>query len=832
MDQKRKTRKGYDPDEIPTLDEMELKGKHTPKNETGTVGNPDTAEKHVSAFINFFKSKITHGYFGIVILLVAAFILIFSISYFFTADADQSQVLNLPLNEIASQQNIDNEGGPVGAVSAHYLIGKGLGVGSFALVFYLTLIGLALMGRYKLNFWSCTFKSVLVAIAASVIVGLITLYNDCIFHLGGDHGHYVNTFLIKYTGPWGAIGVSLLLAASVIAIFFTEIRAILLKYKAAIDARKERLRREAEEKNTATDNTAEDEKHEEAEDDSKEIIVDFDVTTDISTDETTPIEEVVVETVEETPQDTISQTEENSDDNSMQIIATEIEEAISINIDAYDPTAELSKFRFPSIDLLSDQDTSAPSVDNIEQENNKQRIKDVLKQYDIEVSNISATVGPTVTLYEIVPAEGVRIAKIKRLEDDIALNLAALGIRIIAPIPGKGTIGIEVPNKEPKIVPMRSIISSKTYQESKAELPIAIGVTISNEVYLADLAKIPHLLVAGATGMGKSVGLNAIIASLLYKKHPAELKFVLIDPKMVEFSLYRCLERHYLAKLPDEEEAVITDPNKVVATLLSLCVEMDNRYALLTKANVRSITEYNAKFSRRVLNPEKGHRYLPYIVVIVDEFADLIMTAGKEIETPISRIAQKARAVGIHLILATQRPSTNVVTGLIKANFPGRIGFRVNQMVDSRTIIDRPGADQLIGKGDMLFSRDGVIERVQCAFISTEEVVAICNSINEQIGYSHAYMLPDYIPEGNSEGISQAKLTERDPLFDEIARVIVNSQSASTSSIQRTYSIGYNRAGRIMDQMEAVGIVGPAQGGKPRQVLVDYIQLEQILNNK
>ena len=832
MDQKRKSRKGYDPDGIPTLEEMELSGKHTTKKETETEENTDNAEKHVSAFINFFKSKITHGYFGIVIMLMAAFILIFSISYFFTADADQSQVLNLPLSEMANQQNIDNEAGPVGAVAAHYLIGKGLGVGSLVLVFYMVLIGLALMGRYKMNFWSCTFKSIIVAIAASVTVGLFSLYSECTFYLGGEHGHYVNTFLIKYAGPWGALGVSILLVASVIAIFFFEIRAVLLKYKAAIDARKERLRREAEEKNIATANTAVTEEPEE--EGNEEIIVDFDVTTDDTTDDETYTEQDIVEPeFQEVAQEPIIEAEEGTTDNdSMQITATEIEEAASINTDAYDPTAELSKFRFPSIELLSDQDTSAPSVDNIEQENNKQRIKDVLKQYDIEVSNISATVGPTVTLYEIVPAEGVRIAKIKRLEDDIALNLAALGIRIIAPIPGKGTIGIEVPNKEPKIVPMRSIISSKTYQESKAELPIAIGVTISNEVYLADLAKIPHLLVAGATGMGKSVGLNAIIASLLYKKHPAELKFVLIDPKMVEFSLYRRLERHYLAKLPDEEDAVITDPNKVVATLLSLCVEMDNRYALLTKANVRSITEYNAKFSRRVLNPEKGHRYLPYIVVIVDEFADLIMTAGKEIETPISRIAQKARAVGIHLILATQRPSTNVVTGLIKANFPGRIGFRVNQMVDSRTIIDRPGADQLIGKGDMLFSRDGVIERVQCAFISTEEVVAICNSIDEQIGYSHAYMLPDYIPEGNSEGLSTTKLTDRDPLFDEIARVIVNSQSASTSSIQRTYSIGYNRAGRIMDQMEAVGIVGPAQGGKPRQVLVDSIQLEQILNNK
>lgn len=416
------------------------------------------------------------------------------------------------------------------------------------------------------------------------------------------------------------------------------------------------------------------------------------------------------------------------------------------------------------------------------------------------------------------------------MEDDIALSLAALGIRIIAPIPGKGTIGIEVPNKDPQTVSMHSMIASKKYQETSADLPMAVGVTISNEVFIADLTRMPHLLVAGATGMGKSVGLNAIIASLLYKKHPAELKFVLIDPKMVEFSLYRKLERHYLAKLPDEENAVITDPSKVVTTLNSLCIEMDNRYALLTSADVRSIKEYNAKFTKHKLNPEKGHRYLPYIVVIVDEFADLIMTAGKEIETPIARIAQKARAVGIHMILATQRPSTNVVTGLIKANFPGRIAFRVNQMVDSRTIIDRPGANQLIGNGDMLFSRDGIVDRLQCAFISTDEVVAICNHIDDQIGYEHAYYLPEYTPDSN-DIIATGSITERDTLFEEAARFIVTSQTASTSSLQRRYSIGYNRAGKIMDQMESAGIVGPAQGGKPRQVLVDSIQIEQILES-
>ncbi|MCM1050658.1 MAG: DNA translocase FtsK 4TM domain-containing protein [Paenibacillus sp.] len=496
----------------------------------------------------------------------------------------------------------------------------------------------------------------------------------------------------------------------------------------------------------------------------------------------------------------------------------------------YDPRADLSRFEFPSLDLLNNVE-SRMSVDATEMDENNARITKTLSDYGIAISHIKATVGPTVTLYEIIPAEGVRISKIKNLEDDIALSLAALGIRIIAPIPGRGTIGIEVPNKDPQTVSMRSVLESEKFQNTHMELPMAIGRTVSNDVYMADLTKMPHLLVAGATGMGKSVGLNAIIASLLYKKHPAELKFVMIDPKKVEFSLYAKLERHYLAKLPDEEDAIITDPSKVVATLNSLCVEMENRYALLKDAQMRNVKEYNERFVRHALNPERGHRYLPYIVVIVDEFADLIITAGKEVETPIARIAQMARAVGIHMILATQRPSTNVITGVIKANFPGRIAFRVFQMVDSRTIIDRPGANQLIGRGDMLFSNNGKIDRVQCAFIDTPEVTAVCDFIDQQIGYDHAYDLPEYTPEGGDTA-SVASLGDRDPLFDECARLVVSTDTASTSSLQRRYSIGYNRAGKIMDQMEAAGIVGPSQGGKPRQVLVDIITLERILENK
>lgn len=519
------------------------------------------------------------------------------------------------------------------------------------------------------------------------------------------------------------------------------------------------------------------------------------------------------------------------DDNDVQMKVNvgEIEIADEIATDVYDPTAELSNYHFPSIELLADIPMKATSVDQKEMEDNKNRIAATLSNYQIPIAHIEATVGPTVTLYEIIPAEGVRIAKIKRLEDDIALSLAALGIRIIAPIPGKGTIGIEVPNKEPQMVPIRSVIGSKKFQECTYDLPMAMGATISKDIFIADLAKMPHVLVAGATGQGKSVGLNTIIASLLYKKHPAELKFVLVDPKMVEFSLYSKLERHYLAKLPDEEDPIITDPMKVVATLNSLCIEMDNRYALLKEANVRSIKEYNAKFVQRRLNPEKGHRYLPYIVIVVDEFGDLIMTAGKEVETPIARIAQKARAVGMHMILATQRPSTNVITGIIKANFPGRIAFRVAQMVDSRTILDRPGANQLIGKGDMLYSINGEIERVQCAFISTEEVEAIVNDIDSQIGYDEAYPLPDYVPESDNASGGMSSVNDRDPLFEEAARFIITSNTASTSSLQRRYSIGYNRAGKIMDQMEAAGIVGPASGAKPRQVLMDSLQLERML---
>ncbi|WP_300564473.1 DNA translocase FtsK, partial [Flavobacterium sp.] len=498
----------------------------------------------------------------------------------------------------------------------------------------------------------------------------------------------------------------------------------------------------------------------------------------------------------------------------------------------FDPTLDLSHYKFPGIDLLKDYSTGGITINQEELEENKNRIVETLRNYKIEIAQIKATVGPSVTLYEIVPEAGIRISKIKSLEDDIALSLSALGIRIIAPIPGKGTIGIEVPNKNPSMVSMKSVIGSAKFQEAEMELPIALGKTISNETFVVDLAKMPHLLMAGATGQGKSVGLNAVLTSLLYKKHPAEVKFVLVDPKKVELTLFNKIERHYLAKLPDVEDAIITDNSKVITTLNSLCVEMDNRYSLLKDAMVRNIKEYNEKFKQRKLNPEAGHRFLPYIVLVVDEFADLIMTAGKEVETPIARLAQLARAIGIHLIIATQRPSVNVITGMIKANFPARIAFRVTSKIDSRTILDSGGADQLIGRGDMLFSNGNDLVRVQCAFVDTPEVDKITEFIGSQKAYATAYLLPEFV--GEESGINlDIDISERDSLFRDAAEVIVTAQQGSASLIQRKLKLGYNRAGRLIDQLEAAGIVGPFEGSKARSVNIpDLVSLEHFLNNE
>ncbi len=852
-----------------------------------------------SRFVTLLLDSRTVRFFGLVLVIVAFYALIVSISFFAHIGSDQSAVLSGELDP----EMIGNTGGPLGAWLSDTLINDWLGIGAFLLIIWMILTGLTLMKYYKSDFWGLTMRCLLSAVAVSVISGLVTCEIASPFYWGGRHGHILNERLITFTGIWGAIGVSLIMGGMVVFLYLTELskatRAVSSHVSVFIERnrtiREERRRRKEEERARIEEERLEEERLEaqrraeaeaEAEAEARaaaipaaavavsapsasrvspepdNIVQPMPATSvpektetgsqikpsePVKSDPVEPVAETVdaksdVEDEEEQPSlfnisvpvDTVVEPVEDEDINEPLFVAPEKKEirtsAMVADQPKFDPRAELSGYRFPSLDLLRESDRKGPSVDTHEMEENKQRITNTLNNYGIPIRRIEATVGPTVTLYEIIPAEGVRIARIKHLEDDIALSLSALGIRIIAPIPGKGTIGIEVPNKDPQTVSMRSVIDSDIYKNSKMELPMAMGCTISNDVFMADLCKMPHLLVAGATGMGKSVGLNAIIASLLYKKHPSELKFVLIDPKMVEFSLYAKLERHYLAKLPDEEEAIITDPSKVVATLNSLCIEMDNRYALLKDASMRNIKEYNEKFTNHLLNPEKGHRYLPYIVVIVDEFADLIMTAGKEVETPIARIAQKARAVGIHMILATQRPSTNVITGIIKANFPGRIAFRVFQMVDSRTILDRPGANQLIGRGDMLFSNNGKIERVQCAFIDTPEVNAICEAIDVQVGYDHAYELPEYVPD-NDGGSGLASIGDRDPLFDECARLVVTTDTASTSSLQRRYSIGYNRAGKIMDQMEAAGIVGPSQGGKPRQVLVDPVMLERILEN-
>ncbi len=883
--------------------------------------------------VKFLSDKRLHAVLGVGLVFMAVYISVSAISFFRSGGEDQSVVTSLSPAEIAAQGvTVENAAGPLGAHIANSMIVEGLGLGSLALIVYMVLLGLSLMGLRKMNFWSLTFKTLLVGITISLVFGLLSLWTGSDYNLGGYHGKFINLWLVAQTDWIGTVLVSAFAIVAVFYVYINDIYRLINRYNAIRRARRERaeqLRLEREEdrqrvreameeadlRNEAPDGDYTGEEDEYT-DPAPPVAVGFDDRYDnvkedpyaitdhsrymppIQTEENpagefeegkeeeryaqyidnetqtsydapdgpeetqgdpydnpTMAEEPVVE--EPTPYAPLYNTapstapgipasatpaapsaaapapelEQTAEPQLDVIVADEIEEGDEGKGELYDPTAELSHYIKPSVELLRDIPQKQNTGDIAEQEENQARIRKTLNDYGIEISKIKATVGPTVTLYEIIPAEGVRIAKIKRLEDDIALQLAALGIRIIAPMPGKGTVGIEVPNKDPQTVSIRSILSSKRFLEGKETLPLAMGATISNEVFVADLCKMPHLLVAGATGMGKSVGLNAIIASLLYKRHPAELKFVLIDPKMVEFSLYSVLEKHFLAKLPDEEEAVVTQMDKVLATLNSLCVEMDNRLGMLRDANVRSIAEYNEKFIQKRLNPTKGHRFLPYIVVIVDEFADLIMVAGKEVEKPVARIAQKARAVGIHMIVATQRPSTDVITGLIKNNFPGRIAFRVTQMVDSKTILDRPGANQLIGKGDMLFSHNGALTRVQCAFIDTPEVEAICEHIEKQAGYPTAYLLPEPAPEPGEGGAlgGSGSLSDRDVLFTEVAEAIVQSGFGSTSSVQRRFGVGFARAGKIMDQLEAAGIVGPATGGKPRQVLVDMMALQDIL---
>lgn len=845
-------------------------------------------------------------FLGVGLMLLCIFIIIAFVSHVRTGALDQSRVMNSTLAEMAQVPGeIHNAGGGFGAWLSHTLLCDALGLGSIVLVAYTALLALALLGIKKISFWSLTFKTLLLSITISLVLGLVFYDTPSVLKWGGNHGHYVNKFLIDHSTILGALCVSVLMTAAVVCVYLHELQAAIKRMRESKrlhslqEQLKKQKKRELETIDTptaSTDTHTDDATQQPAEkeqvgidipasDSEIPVITDsveiplsgqtstsefekyFDDNDGSDLDqggfsiggpmpqptnagtqfapaaekrEPAPDTNVNPFNLGAKPGGTAMRTDANStEDEAFSIVAPEIEKAEIIAdettarpMEPYDHRADLYNYQFPPVDLLKESKNTVV-VNMEEQQANKDKIVETLANYNIAISKIEATVGPTITLYEIVPADGVRISSIKRLEDDIAMSLSALGIRIIAPMPGKGTVGIEVPNNDPQTVSMHSVITSKKFQESTAALPMALGATISNDIFIADMAKMPHLLVAGATGMGKSVGLNAIITSLIYKKHPSELKFVLVDPKMVEFSLYNKLERHYLAKLEtdEDEDAVITESAKVIQTLNSLCVEMDNRYALLKNANVRAIEEYNKKFTDRRLNPTEGHRYLPYIVVVVDEFADLIMVAGKEVEAPIMRIAQKARAVGIHMIIATQRPATNVITGNIKANFPGRIAFRVIQMVDSKTILDATGANQLIGRGDMLFSHNGNVQRVQCAFISTEEVEAITDWIDAQVGYSSAYPLPEVPLDTAGEGgpIAGAS-TEKDSLFDEVARFVVQRQMGSTSSVQRQFGIGYNRAGRLMDQLEAAGIVGPVNGAKPRSILVDIMGLEAILS--
>lgn len=791
----------------------------------------DTKKESIFSRIKrFFANERTQFILGVILFMCAVFLLLSFVSFFFTGKADYSRLNHLAIEDTKVVNNfVENWTGSIGAYLSNLVINDWIGVSAFILATFILCWALKLMHAISFRVLRMFIFCCLASIWCSLFLSFCTMPVEGMFiRLGGLHGEYVTLWL---SDRIGAIGTFLVIVGSAL------VMAIVYSAK-TIPALRKLLKRKPQAEKKENEDTP----------DATPTPPEVKIKPQPQDVETKPVEDnrpIVEQPEKPTPtplndfeivvaQDEEWQSEEKPIVNTpepFEIKHVE-EEILDEEITDYDPTLDLPHYKYPLFELLNKYEGSERQVDMDEQMANKERIINTLEHYGIRISSIKATVGPTITLYEIVPEQGVRIAKIRNLGDDIALNLSALGIRIIAPIPGKGTVGIEVPNKDPQIVSMHSIIASRKFQECKYELPIALGKTITNEIYIEDLCKMPHVLVAGATGQGKSVGLNAIITSLLYKKHPSELKFVLIDPKKVEFNIYAAIEQHFLAKLPDEEEPIITDVTKVVQTLNSITKEMDNRYDLLKKAQTRNIKEYNAKFVARKLNPNNGHVYMPYIVVIVDEFGDLIMTAGKEVELPIARIAQLARAVGIHMIIATQRPSTNIITGIIKANFPARVAFKVSSMIDSRTILDCPGANQLIGRGDMLFSKGGDLERVQCAFVDTPEVDKVCDYIGEQQGYPTAFQLPEYIGEGGESGAVDVDLKDRDPMFDEAARLIVANQQGSTSLIQRKFAIGYNRAGRLMDQLEAAGIVGPFEGSKARQVLViDEMHLEQILNS-
>ncbi|WP_108821585.1 DNA translocase FtsK [Dysgonomonas sp. Marseille-P4361] len=811
----------------------------------------------VSSFIEIIKKERTKFLLGVCLAFFGAYILLGEISFFFTGAADQSKVANRYFLDLISQkQEISNWTGVAGAFIAEKFINGWFGIFSMLIPIYFILMGLKLMRVINISAIRSFLLSMFAMIWGSITSAFILsrLFGDSHIIWGGAHGQAIEGLLEATLGIPGVVMVIVLLLIIFLVITKkTSMEFFRNLFKNPIKSKSPDVEFEVEEYPEEVEEIKDDKKglfsflkKKKKEGDEAQQPVEDKETEDDGFEPIEPIQrkpkgailhmeedfEIVVPEDEEfiQPTKTASQTnssEANNISDTEEDILPEDEE-----MEEYDPTKDLSNFHFPSMELLKVYDTTGKGVDMDEQNANKSKIINTLLNYGIEITSIKATVGPTITLYEIVPKAGVRISKIRNLEDDIALSLSALGIRIIAPMPGKGTIGIEVPNKEPQIVSMQSVIASRKFQENTFDLPVALGKTITNEIFMFDLCKMPHLLVAGATGQGKSVGLNAIITSLLYKKHPAEMKMVLVDPKMVEFNIYSRIEKHYLAKLPDAEKAIITDVSKVTQTLNSLTKEMDDRYELLMNAGVRNIKEYNEKFKKRRLNPLKGHRFLPYLVIIIDEFGDLIMTAGKEIEMPIARIAQKARAVGMHMVIATQRPTTNIITGTIKANFPARMAFRVTSQIDSRTILDMSGANQLIGRGDLLFSQGSDLVRIQCAFVDTPEVEGIAQYIGNQQGYSHAFELPEYVPEGGEDKVGGIDLNDRDPLFDEAARLIVVHQQGSTSLIQRKFSIGYNRAGRLMDQLEAAGIVGPTQGSKAREVYIaDEYSLEQKLSS-
>jgi len=800
---------------------------------------------------------------GLLIIFFSLALLLSFISYFFTGYIDQSEV-----SKLANRSSkTDNWLGKIGAYLADFFLYEGFGITSFIFIRIIFLVGAYLvLDMAMVNLKKSFFWDLFLIVIGSVLLGF---FWKEIPQLGGTVGYEMNLFIQDYIGKTGTLFI-LLFGFVIFLVFKIKISpdSIISIFKKSNDSSKEDIVAKKSIENTFPETLSSKEYFDDEKDfpimpvstKDKDFILsedeiqmgNFELKTypnsfEINKESLKPtisnaselsLEPKIKTKIPEGTNFSIEDTSISQETFFIEKIEEEVlvEENLAARLvqdfGEFDPTLELSHYQFPPIDLLKEYSSGGITINQAELEENKNKIVDTLKNYSIGISQIKATIGPTVTLYEIVPEAGIRISKIKNLEDDIALSLAALGIRIIAPIPGKGTIGIEVPNNNPTMVSMKSVISSPKFQSAEMELPIALGKSISNETFVVDLAKMPHLLMAGATGQGKSVGLNAVLTSLLYKKHPAEVKFVLVDPKKVELTLFNKIERHYLAKLPDSGDAIITDNTKVINTLNSLCIEMDNRYSLLKEATVRNIKEYNEKFRHRKLNPENGHRFLPYIVLVVDEFADLIMTAGKEVEIPIARLAQLARAIGIHLIIATQRPSVNVITGMIKANFPARIAFRVTSKIDSRTILDSGGADQLIGRGDLLYTQGNEIIRVQCAFVDTPEVDKICDFIGSQKAYPEAYLLPEYI--GEESGIKlDIDVSERDSLFREAAEVIVTAQQGSASLIQRKLKLGYNRAGRLIDQLEAAGIVGPFEGSKARSVLIsDLVALEHFLNNE